>query len=243
MTIPPDILPTPMQTLLPSDISPSNIIGEIINSPDQYAGKQVEIVGYFHGWDLLHEMQNAPPMTRSDWVIADDSGAIYVSGLFPQGLNSSLLADTGTLLRLDATVQSNLAGLAYLEANNVEILRLWKIKFTLSGGLRGLQRVVELANTGQMTVIDQKNERQVTIQLSEEDVTKIAGLVEEAAHLPPAGQLPNCADCFVYNLNMQMDSQYFSILVNDINLAESGLAPLVNILMDLQERALSGQLK
>ncbi|MGA2260834.1 MAG: hypothetical protein ABSH28_05295 [Acidobacteriota bacterium] len=43
-----------------------------------WEGKEVTIVGYYRGWDLLKETNQAPPVTRSDWVIKDNSGAIYV---------------------------------------------------------------------------------------------------------------------------------------------------------------------
>jgi hypothetical protein len=172
-----DFLPMPSQTRLPSDVSPTDIIGEIFDSPGQYAGKRVEIIGFFHGWDLLNEMQSGPPVTRSDWVIADHGGAIYVTGLTPSNLDPSSHTDMGVILSLDATVQSNPTGLVYLVANHVDILRPWKIELTLLGGLRGNQRVVELANTGEMTVIGQKEKKQVTAQVLNERTPRRARIL------------------------------------------------------------------
>jgi len=57
----------------------SNVIAGILQTPDDYLGEQVEITGYFQGWDLLGEVGEAPPVTRSDWVIADEGGALYVT--------------------------------------------------------------------------------------------------------------------------------------------------------------------
>jgi len=121
MTTQQALLLTPSQTLLQSDISLTKIIREIRDCPDQYADKQVEIVGYFHGWDLLHEIQTGPPMTRSDWVIADHSGAIYVTGLAPKDLNPASREDTIRIIRLVATVEQNQHGV-YLQAVSVELI-------------------------------------------------------------------------------------------------------------------------
>lgn len=106
----------------PVGITLTNIIGEILDFPGQYAGEEVEIIGYFHGWDLLAEIQSGPPVTRSDWVIADNSGAIYVTGLMPQNLDPASHAETGTVLHLSATVRSSQTGQVYLEAHRAELL-------------------------------------------------------------------------------------------------------------------------
>jgi len=86
-----------------------------------YQGVSVEIVGYYHCCDVLHENQQTL-VSRSDWVIADAGGAIYVNGLAPAGLTSASLADTCTMRCLSATVncieQSNIV---YLSAERIEI--------------------------------------------------------------------------------------------------------------------------
>jgi hypothetical protein len=101
----------------------SGIIGDILSHPDQYSENPVEIVGYFRGWDLLHETRQAPPVSRSDWVIADSSGAIYVTGLVPQGLDPSSLAATNTVIRISARVEHEEGqGVVFLHAESVELV-------------------------------------------------------------------------------------------------------------------------
>lgn len=99
----------------------SNIISNIISHPDQYVGRQVEIVGYYRGWDLLKEVQGTPPVTRSDWVIADNSGAVYVTGIAPQNFNPASPQDTSKVICLVATVEQNQNGV-YLQAISVELV-------------------------------------------------------------------------------------------------------------------------
>jgi hypothetical protein len=109
--------PTPMESPI------SNIIGDILSHPDQYSEKSVEIYGYFRGWDVLHEIQQAPPVSRSDWVIADSSGAIYVTGLAPGSLVSSSSEEIWNVIHLSATVRyDEKRGIVYLEAETVEIV-------------------------------------------------------------------------------------------------------------------------
>jgi hypothetical protein len=123
------------------------------------------------------------------------------------------------------------------KGSNVENPKAWNINFTLSGGFLGLQRVMELSNIGQMVLIDQKKKKQVTVQLSEEDIVKIDGLITETVKLQPVGSLPVCADCYEYKFNIQINTQQFFFQANDLNLARSGLAPLVNVFTELQGRA------
>lgn len=99
----------------------SNVIAAVIAHPNDYAGREVEIVGYYRGWDLLKEVQGTSPVTRSDWVIADNSGAIYVTGIAPQNLNPASQQDTKTLIRLAAIVEQNQNGV-YLRGTSVEII-------------------------------------------------------------------------------------------------------------------------
>jgi hypothetical protein len=103
-------------------ISITAVIDEILDSPQEYVGKPVEITGYFQGWDLLGEVGQPPPVTRSDWVIADEGGALYVTGPPPSDLNPASLDDVGTLIHLTATVAMQ-PGQVYLEVHSVEVIR------------------------------------------------------------------------------------------------------------------------
>lgn len=96
------------------------LIGEIRESPGDFEGKTVEIVGYFHGWDLLGEAGIPPPVTRSDWVIKDNSGAIYVTGMLPEGLDPAAKEQTSTVVRLAARVAKK-GDAVYLEAQSVQV--------------------------------------------------------------------------------------------------------------------------
>ena len=108
--------PTPPESTLVS-----NLISRIIQAPDEFLGEQVEITGYFQGWDLLGEVGGTPPVTRSDWVIADAGGAIYVTGMLPAGLDPASKDDVGAVIYLVATVATRQEQV-YLEATSLEVL-------------------------------------------------------------------------------------------------------------------------
>ena len=65
----------------------SDIIGKVISLPDQKVGQQVEIVGYYRGWDLLEAVKGRPPTTYNDLVIAYNGGVIYITENAPPNFN------------------------------------------------------------------------------------------------------------------------------------------------------------
>ena len=80
--------------------------------------------GYYRGWDLLHEANLAPPVTRSDWVIKDSTGAIYVSAnsevKLPEMLRPDSLQHIGTVLEVKGIVGVTSTGQPYIEAKSIE---------------------------------------------------------------------------------------------------------------------------
>ena len=107
---------------LPRAAPLTDSIGTILNAPREFDGRVFDIVGYFRGWNVYGEARGSPPVTRSDWVITDASGAIYVTGALPRGLDPSSRADAWTLIRLRGAVNYVRLGTSYLEVRRVEIL-------------------------------------------------------------------------------------------------------------------------
>ncbi len=54
-------------------------ISQIKSDPSKFVGRRVVIHGIYMGW----KGDGPPPVTRSDWVIDDGTGRIYVTGIFP----------------------------------------------------------------------------------------------------------------------------------------------------------------
>ena len=97
-------------------------VGIILAAPREFDGRTFDIVGYYRGANLFGEASGSPPGTRSDWVIADDTGAVYVTGVSPQGLSPSARADAWSLVRVTASVVYVRLGTSHLEARRVDVL-------------------------------------------------------------------------------------------------------------------------
>ncbi len=107
---------------LPRGTHLSDWVGTILDAPREFDGRSFDLVGYFRGANLYGEAAGNPPVTRSDWVIADNSDAIWVTGAAPVGLDPSARADAWSVIHLSARVVYARLGVSHLEVTRVEIL-------------------------------------------------------------------------------------------------------------------------
>jgi hypothetical protein len=91
-------------------------IVEIIENPSRYENNLVTVAGEYRGWHS--DDGTGPPVTRSDWVIRDDTGCIYVTGKMPD-LDPD--EDIGTPLEVEGTVRVTDKGSPYIEAETIEV--------------------------------------------------------------------------------------------------------------------------
>ena len=90
-------------------------IGDIRATPGVYDGKVVTIEGKYQGWKAGF---GSPPVTRSDWLVQDATGWLYVTGK-PAGLDP--LGDVGCPIKVTGLVRITKDGEPYLYAQEVEI--------------------------------------------------------------------------------------------------------------------------
>jgi hypothetical protein len=92
-------------------------IGKIWKHPDRYEGREVLLRGRFLGW----RGQVTPPgITRSDWAVGDDTGAIYVAGSPPGGLDP--YRDIDRPLEVLGIVMITDKSVPYIRAGSVNLL-------------------------------------------------------------------------------------------------------------------------
>lgn len=105
----------------------TKILGFVVAAPKSYEGKGITVVGYYRGWDLLHETNLAPPVTRSDWVVKDATGAIYVNANseaeLPEGMLPSSLEATDIILEIKGILHVTKGGQPYIDATSIERIR------------------------------------------------------------------------------------------------------------------------
>jgi hypothetical protein len=96
--------------------NPEATIGEIRADPAIYEGQTVTIEGVYQGWQGGY---GSPPVTRSDWLVEDASGWLYVTGK-PAG-ELDPLVDVGRPLQVTGSIELTEEDEPYLVAEEVEI--------------------------------------------------------------------------------------------------------------------------
>jgi hypothetical protein len=115
----------------------------------------------------------------------------------------------------------------------------WTIKMDQTGGIMGLSRSIEISSGGKFTVTDERADRTIKGQLSATELAQLQDLLNTMKSVKVTGiEQTGCADCFVYNIDIQGEGKPFTAQVNDITLEKSGLSPLVTFLTDIMDTAL-----
>ncbi|MBI3161026.1 MAG: hypothetical protein HYZ23_00880 [Chloroflexi bacterium] len=117
--------------------------------------------------------------------------------------------------------------------------RQWTtIQLTQSGGIMGLLRTIKISSEGATTVTDDRADKEVTGQLSDDELSQLNELLASASFAPPSGPPVGCADCFIYTLELSTSGQPIRWEANDVTLSNSGMEPLIAFLRGLIENAL-----
>lgn len=115
----------------------------------------------------------------------------------------------------------------------------WTVKMTHSGGIMGVMRSMEIYSDGSYVITDNRSNQTLTGELSEDELAKLKGIVASSEYAgmekPGTG---GCADCFVYDLEIQGGGSKFILQLDDVSLPDSGLDTLVIFLRELIDRAL-----
>ena len=91
-------------------------VGDIRADSTLYEGRTVTVEGFYQGWKSGY---GSPPLTRSDWLLEDDTGWLYVTGK-PAG-ELDPLDDIGHPVKVSGKVELTEQGEPYLVAEEVAI--------------------------------------------------------------------------------------------------------------------------
>jgi hypothetical protein len=105
----------------------------------------------------------------------------------------------------------------------------WHINLNKSGGIMGLSRSLEILSSGEMNLSDLRIRKTSQTRLPADRLSELTGLVANS-HYQPVSVPTGCADCFIYNLEISSGGQTFQVQLNQIDLTNSGLQPLVDFL-------------
>ena len=115
----------------------------------------------------------------------------------------------------------------------------WTIKMTHSGGIMGLMRSIIISSDGNYTVHDERANKTVSGELSGNELAtlkEIVSILNNAAVQRPGPS--GCADCFIYDLEIQGSGKNIVFHLDDISLSESGMKSVIMYLRDLIDTAL-----
>lgn len=106
-----------------------------------------------------------------------------------------------------------------------------------TGGIMGMKRSILVSSDGEYQVLDQRTQKTASGTLTESQRNEVkeslTGLKFTAPNLPSA-----CADCFIYNIEIESNGQKMKIQLDDTTLPGSGFEPLVDSLRALMDSAL-----
>lgn len=123
-------------------------------------------------------------------------------------------------------------------------LKTWSLQYEVSGGIAGLRRQLTLNSDTQLIAIDEKRNKRITQQATQEQITNLTTLLKSlkipAASVAPSRLNSHCADCFQYRLTLTLNDQQQTINLDDSQLQQdSKYAKLINLLSSILNQTLS----
>jgi hypothetical protein len=240
----------------------SHLLGHVLESPQEFQGQEVTVVGYYRGWDLLGEANAPPPVTRSDWVMADATGAIYVSAAstaladLPPGPGSG--NDLWRVLRLSGVVRLTAEGQPYLEADRVQFAEADEgpavpepaslvelgppaIALHRTGGIAGLIQHLYIYENGRFVAQDDKRGRRKEDALKADEMDRLWASLEEIGFFDMDNQYGlGCPDCFVYVITVRQGERVKAVRTYDGSVPKE-LEGIWTALVTLLDQGLEGK--
>ena len=113
----------------------------------------------------------------------------------------------------------------------------WRLTFTLSGGIAGLNRQLVVESGGAATAIDAHRNHQVHRKIAREDLSEIERLVASLASFEKTAD--TCRDCLIYAIDLIVQGRTVRIRANDLTLSTSKASALVQTLTRVQQTLLA----
>jgi hypothetical protein len=112
----------------------------------------------------------------------------------------------------------------------------WMIQFHRTGGFGGFDESLTLNNDGNLTVQSKRPSADAQKQISADQVRAITDSLVQACPFEAGSSEGNCADCFLYTLDIQMDGHTYTVKASDVTLTDQ-LRPLIDELSPLLQSA------
>ncbi len=97
-------------------------VAEIHENKDRFVSREVRVRGVYMGWSGQVGDEAGLPATRSDWLLKDETGWIYVTGGAMPGLSPWRKTDQGKSIEVIGVVRIKDDGIACLEFKEGRVL-------------------------------------------------------------------------------------------------------------------------
>ena len=114
----------------------------------------------------------------------------------------------------------------------------WNVKLTQTGGIAGVFVTVEVSSDGQLVAENQRSQQRVTKTLSSQTIAELRGLIFNSILSTSHVQQTVCADCFIYDLEIQSEGNNVKIQVDDVTINNSSARELITALLRVRDDAL-----
>ena len=94
----------------------------------------------------------------------------------------------------------------------------WTIQYNRSGGFAGFNESMTLDSSGKLTIQSERPPSEEERVISEDQVKAITDLLVQACPFEVEPEKGDCADCFLYDLNIRMDDHTYSVQASDVTL-------------------------
>lgn len=112
----------------------------------------------------------------------------------------------------------------------------WTVEYHRSGGIAGFDQTLILHSDGSLAVQSAQPPVDKQLAIPEDHVEPIGNLLAQACPFPKAKAEGVCADCFNYELKIEMDGQTYEVQASDTTLTEE-LRPLITRLDEFLQLA------
>jgi hypothetical protein len=117
----------------------------------------------------------------------------------------------------------------------------WQISFQRSGGFAGQTVNLYLSNRGETKVVNQEHAIEINTTIPPADVDRIEAEMVSICAGGGGRQDSSCRDCFVYSLEVEINSKTYTALADDTTLGGSTVKPLFEALIALLNQTLQAQ--
>lgn len=101
----------------------------------------------------------------------------------------------------------------------------------------GMHQTIEADSNSNFLVIDLRTQQTASGTLKESELVRLRELTTDMKFTPP--EIPGaCADCFIYEIEIESDGRKMIVKADDVSLGDSGLGELVQFLRNIMDRAL-----